>query len=981
VWLDESEIHPAERWEPALRRAIEGSDAFIFVISPDSAASPECRKELGHALGLNKRVIPVVASSTDRNLLPSGLGAFQFVPSRGEFEAAFEDSTGRLVSAIDTDLDWVRNHTQWLLKAKEWDNNGRDASFLLKGSELKTAEQWLARQSGKRPEPTALHNEFALASRRRVVRFLRLIIVSIGVVLAGVIVLAVIAFVQRNRANDQSQIATSRQLAADSLLELSSDPQLSLLLGVQAAGVRHTPEALDALRRALPANHLLRTLQQVRSPVDSAALSPDARLVAAASHDHIVRIWKTDGQLVRMLRGHSAEVLGVAFDAKSRKVLTWAEDGTARLWDVYRNRPPIVMHGGDYRVIHASISPNGRLVATSTFLHAPPRIWDATNGKFLFSLGRATGTVPDVEFSPKGRVIATGSVNGTVSIRSAATGELLESWNLATGPNPSRQVDVNEVLFSPGGRYLLTSTSDAAGNHAQSQVWDLSKRLPATPPLTGGNARWSPDGRFVITTGPDGKARIWDVRTGRLEQTLHGPDPIAGPALLSSDGGSGTPLYAITGSQDGTADVWNPKDGTIVESLVGTHGAVTPAAFWPDASRVLTFGSDGSSRIWSTGAVIPQPASVAPRVQSTVRSLGGTSNMVPNSFSLDPDPLAPLAAFYNLTSSGVLTNSATVIDTRTGARVSAFPLPDGSAVSYVSFDARGRVMLVTGNGQAQIRAAHGGRLLHTLSGTGSLAVSGAVSPDGKLVAAADNKDRIGVWDAATGRHLVSFHPHHPLGDLTFKFSPDSTLVLSADQSGVTFVWQARTGHVLNEIHGPGPPQRMHNEAISGAISPNDQLVVTTSGWDNNAHVYRVGQPGELITLQGHSAGIDDAAFSPDSTLIATTIGQSVCTGPAGPSCDNSTRVWDTRQTSPLLTLRNDGGTRVGFSPDGTSLVINNYSVQEGGSPDGEWPSKAHFPHEILACIVCGGFDRLVPLAKHAEVRQMTPEERARFITG
>src|SRR5260221_1686859 len=60
VWQDESSIRPAERWELALRRAIEGSDAFIFVISSDSAASPECRKELDHALTLNKRVVPVV---------------------------------------------------------------------------------------------------------------------------------------------------------------------------------------------------------------------------------------------------------------------------------------------------------------------------------------------------------------------------------------------------------------------------------------------------------------------------------------------------------------------------------------------------------------------------------------------------------------------------------------------------------------------------------------------------------------------------------------------------------------------------------------------------------------------------------------------------------------------------------------------------------------------------------------------------------
>jgi WD40 repeat protein len=647
------------------------------------------------------------------------------------------------------------------------------------------------------------------------------------------------------------------------------------------------------------------------------------------------------------------------------------------------------MHGGDYRVIHASISPNGRLVATSTFLHAPPRIWDATNGKLLFSLGRATGTVPDIEFSPNGRMIATAGTNGTVSLWAAKTGAALESLNVATGPNPSSQVDVNETLFSPTGRYLLTSTSDAAGNHAQSRVWDLRTLQPTTPPLTGGNARWSPDGRLVITTGPDGKSRIWHASTGQLGQTLQGPDPIAGPALLSSDGGGTRPLYAVTGSQDGTADLWNPADGTIVESLAGTQGAVAPAAFWPDAGRVLTFGSDGSSRIWSTGAVIPQPAPSAQRLRSTVRSLGGISNMVPNSFSLDPDPLAPLAAFYDLTSSGAFTNSATVIDTRTGARVSTFPFPNsaGNPLGLVSFDARAQVMLVTGDGHVQIRAARSGRLLHTLSGVGSRAVSGEVSPDGKLVVAADSQNRIGVWDVATGRHLVSFYRHHPkanvAGDVTLKFSPDSTLVLSADQSGVTFVWQARTGHILNEIHGPGPPQGMYNEVMGGAISPNDEFVVTTSGWDNDAHVYRIGQPRELITLQGHSDGIDDAAFSPDSALIVTTAGHSLCTGPAGPACDNSTRVWDIQQSSPLLTLRNDGGTRVDFSPSGTALVINTLSGQDASSPgsDKGGPSEVPFPYQTLACIVCGGFDRLVPLAVHAEVRQLTPEERARFIAG
>ncbi len=212
VWLDESGIHPAERWKSALQRAIEGSDTFIFVISAYSAASRECRTELDHAVSLNKRVIPVVAN---RNTLPPGLADFQFVPPRGRFEENFEASSDLLVSAIDTDLEWVREHTQWGLKAIEWDNHGRDASFLLAGSELEAAEQWLARQSGKRPEPTALDNGFVLVSRRHVVRRLRRTRAITAAALAIVSALAVTAFVLRNQAVNQSHIATSRQLAAE----------------------------------------------------------------------------------------------------------------------------------------------------------------------------------------------------------------------------------------------------------------------------------------------------------------------------------------------------------------------------------------------------------------------------------------------------------------------------------------------------------------------------------------------------------------------------------------------------------------------------------------------------------------------------------------------------------------------------------------------------------------------------------------------
>jgi len=115
VWLDSSDIEDSEVFPLAIRSAIESSDAFLFVISPASVASRFCEQEVDYAILLNKRLVPVLRTRVPDEELPEPIRERNWIP----FEEAteFDNSVERVLSALDTDLDYRRGHTRWLTKA------------------------------------------------------------------------------------------------------------------------------------------------------------------------------------------------------------------------------------------------------------------------------------------------------------------------------------------------------------------------------------------------------------------------------------------------------------------------------------------------------------------------------------------------------------------------------------------------------------------------------------------------------------------------------------------------------------------------------------------------------------------------------------------------------------------------------------------------------------------------------------------------
>jgi hypothetical protein len=163
VTLDRSSIVEGEDWQKRLGALIADADTIVFVLSPHSAKSSVCGWEVEEAARLSKRIIPVLVAGTGEAPVPPRLVALNYVrfdPHEDGRPRSFIGALRGLVNALDTDLDWLREHTRLLARATEWDVAGRAENRLLRGPDIDAARRWAAARPKDAPELTELHRTF-----------------------------------------------------------------------------------------------------------------------------------------------------------------------------------------------------------------------------------------------------------------------------------------------------------------------------------------------------------------------------------------------------------------------------------------------------------------------------------------------------------------------------------------------------------------------------------------------------------------------------------------------------------------------------------------------------------------------------------------------------------------------------------------------------------------------------------------------------
>ena len=70
LWFDEWDIKPGDKLRDALDQALRTSEAVILLLGPRSVERPALFFELGAALAMKKRIIPIVSKDMERSKIP-----------------------------------------------------------------------------------------------------------------------------------------------------------------------------------------------------------------------------------------------------------------------------------------------------------------------------------------------------------------------------------------------------------------------------------------------------------------------------------------------------------------------------------------------------------------------------------------------------------------------------------------------------------------------------------------------------------------------------------------------------------------------------------------------------------------------------------------------------------------------------------------------------------------------------------------------
>jgi DNA-binding SARP family transcriptional activator/class 3 adenylate cyclase/WD40 repeat protein len=790
----------------------------------------------------------------------------------------------RLRAWLEEDREGRHLHRQLTEGAVAWEAEGRDASALYRGARLGAASDWA---SAHHEDANPLEREFLdlslaaqdreLRTTRRSARRLRFLAAGLAVVLVVALVAGSLALVQGSNASHQATTADASRLASQARALADKNPELSLLLAVEARRLQSSVASDGALEASLGriAPGLDRTIH-----LTPAATYPfttlDGRLIVAPGQDGVVRLADVaSGRVVRTLPGNLGSGFAlVNVSSDGARLVGGGSNGTVIVWNLRTGaqEATIPLGGGIASGTFDGGDP-ARIVTASA--DGSVSAWDLSDPTQPRRLGdpirvpRDTTGVPILQVSPDGSRVATGGfTGGQAFVFDLASHALL------------RQLPGVAAAFSSDSESLATALGDRI------VVWDVATGQPRGAPLTGfsnaiPSAVFNSDDSVVAAGDLNGNSvRVFDLTSGRQ---VGAPISQAQPVEFLADG------RLVTSSSDSItlSRVVAPPVPPIATAL-GTRASLpstTTASFnYATTYTTARFALHGTEVITQAG------------------------------------PGAPLLAWQ--ASSG--RPLGPVLGGAVQAQNGFFPSPDGALLAVSQADGRLEVWdLAAGQRQAVVSTGNTNPSVWWMPGGRQLVTS---NPGGKLA----------FWRVSKSGHVTQ-RAHTTVPGI----APDTRTdpVVSADGRTVALAPNGETEIVPNETTIPlvdaSSGRRLRSLPVDGSIfssavfSPDSKtLAVSSAAFNAGGQVVMrdvaTGAPRATLSLPYNPASRGLAFVRGGAWLVTTENGVT----PGNPPASTRVDLWDAATLQPI-------GDPLTVPPDAAFLSPNRSGDKLGSGADAD----------------------------------------------
>lgn len=406
--------------------------------------------------------------------------------------------------------------------------------------------------------------------------------------------------------------------------------------------------------RDIHADTLEHTLKGHDEPVKCLAFAGSTTLVSGSLDDSVI-VWDVEtGTEKERLREHTGGINGVGMALQGRAIVSASHDQSLRIWDISPNasgrESARLLQGFTHRIHAMATSPDGKWLATAGGVFNKPGtveliLWDLVQGTVVHRLTGHNDWVVGLHFSAESEFLVTAGRDKTIRTWNVESGEMLrtithanqissfayssqgETLAVASGGggiqvgqpfNPNARIEpqlqilnarngeelanlksdfpsaVRLLAFSPDGRFLSSSGPKSSllvwNTAAQGQHHQLDHEKPIFC------IDFAPDGEQLATGGLDSIVRIWNYRTAALVHSLDTTRPSVGSVTYSPDGQT-----LATANRDGTIQLWDPVTGDFRARFNGHADSLSTFAFSTDSRRLISAGMTESKpelKVW-----------------------------------------------------------------------------------------------------------------------------------------------------------------------------------------------------------------------------------------------------------------------------------------------------------------------------------------------------------------------------------------------